>query len=81
MLRRWRKGDSFVPFGMKGRKKVSDYFADRKYSLVDKEKALILCDAEKILWIVDERTDNTARITNATTRVLVVRHSSLPCNE
>ena len=81
MLRRWRKGDSFVPFGMKGRKKVSDYFADRKYSLVDKEKALILCDAEKILWIVDERTDNTARITNATTRVLVVRHSSLPCDE
>lgn len=81
MLRRWRKGDSFVPFGMKGRKKVSDYFADCKYSLVDKEKALILCDAEKILWIVDERTDNTARITNATTRVLVVRHSSLPCDE
>ncbi len=80
-LRRWRKGDSFVPFGMKGRKKVSDYFSDRKYSLVDKEKALILCDAEKILWIVDERTDNATRITDATTRVLVVRHSMLSGEE
>lgn len=73
MLRRWRKGDTFIPFGMKGRKKVSDYFSDRKYSLVDKEKALLLCDSEKILWIVGERSSNEVRITHSTTSVLIVR--------
>jgi tRNA(Ile)-lysidine synthase len=73
VLRRWRQGDTFVPFGMKGRKKVSDYFSDRKYSLIDKEKALILCDAEKIVWIVSERSSNETRVTNATQHVLIVR--------
>ena len=74
MLRRWRKGDAFIPFGMRGRKKVSDYFSDRKYSLVDKERALLLCDSEKIVWIVGERSSNETRITDKTGRILVVRY-------
>lgn len=76
ILRRWRQGDWFTPFGMKGRKKVSDYFNDRKFSLIDKENALLLCDSEKILWIVGERAGNEARITDRTTRVLVVKKES-----
>ncbi|MEE1119529.1 MAG: tRNA lysidine(34) synthetase TilS, partial [Bacteroidales bacterium] len=37
VLRKWRQGDSFVPFGMKKEKKLSDYFTSNKYSLLDKE--------------------------------------------
>lgn len=72
VLRHWRQGDSFIPFGMHGRKKVSDYFSDHKFSIVRKEKALLLCDSEKILWIVGERAGNEARITDKTQNILQV---------
>lgn len=72
-LRHWQQGDTFVPFGMRGKKKVSDYFNDHKYSLVQKEQALLLCDSEKILWIVGERACNQARIDNHTTHVVEMR--------
>lgn len=72
-LRRWRAGDSFVPFGMTGRKKLSDYFSDHKFSLRHKAAAWILCDASgRILWIVGHRTDNRFRITSKTRRALIV---------
>ena len=72
-LRRWRAGDHFVPFGMTGRKKLSDYFTDHKFSLLRKASTWILCDASgAILWIVGERTDNRFRITPSTRRALVV---------
>lgn len=72
-LRRWRAGDSFVPFGMTGQKKLSDYFTDRKFSLLRKAAAWILCDASgRILWIVGHRTDNRFRITSKTRRALII---------
>ena len=72
-LRRWRPGDHFVPFGMTGRKKLSDYFTDHKFSLLRKASTWILCDASgAILWIVGERTDNRFRITPSTRRALVI---------
>lgn len=75
-LRRWQQGDWFIPFGMKGRKKVSDYFTDRKFSRPDKEKSWLLCSGNDILWIVGERTDNRFRITEETKIMLVVKISS-----
>lgn len=74
-LRRWQQGDWFIPFGMKGRKKVSDYFTDRKFSRPDKEKSWLLCSGNDILWIVGERTDNRFRITEETKIMLVVKIS------
>ncbi len=71
-LRHWQKGDKFIPFGMRGVKKVSDYFSDHKYSVLDKEKAWILTSEDKILWIVGERADNRFRLTAKTKRVLMI---------
>ena len=66
-------GDWFVPFGMKGRKKVSDYFSDKKFSRLDKERTWLLCSGESIIWIVGERSDNRFRLDKTTKKVLVVK--------
>lgn len=71
-LRLWQQGDTFVPFGMKGKKKVSDYLTDRKFSLLRKEQQWVLCCGEDIIWLVGERTDNRFRIDEGTKRVMVV---------
>lgn len=70
-LRLWRQGDCFVPFGMKGRKKVSDYLTDRKFPLLKKQQQWVLCCGEEIVWLVGERADNRFRIDSQTRRVLV----------
>lgn len=55
-VRVWQKGDRFTPFGMRGSKLVSDYLTDRKMSLADKRKQLVVCDATgEIVWLVNER--------------------------
>ena len=72
ILRKWRQGDSFVPFGMKKEKKLSDYFTSNKYSLLDKENQWILCSEDKILWIVGERIDDRFRISNKTKNILKI---------
>lgn len=72
-LRLWRQGDFFVPFGMKGRKKVSDYLVDRKFSILRKEQQWVLCCGEDIIWLVGERTDNRFRIDGNTRNILIIR--------
>ncbi len=73
VLRKWRPGDKFVPFGMRGFKKVRDYLRDRKYSLFEKENQYVVCAGEDIVWLVNERTDNRFRVTEHTRQVWVLR--------
>ena len=65
-IRKWRKGDTFQPFGMTQSKKVSDFFIDSKINLFEKEEAWLLISGEKIVWIIGLRIDNRFRITDKT---------------
>ncbi|MDU1889557.1 MAG: tRNA lysidine(34) synthetase TilS [Dysgonomonas sp.] len=69
-LRRWRRGDWFIPFGMKGKKKVSDYFSDKKFSIFDKEEVWLICSGEDIVWIVGNRSDERFKVTAKTENIL-----------
>lgn len=71
-LRRWRSGDRFVPFGMTGFKSVRNYLRDRKQSLFDKERQLVVYSGDDIVWVVEERTDNRFRVTPETRKVLKI---------
>ncbi len=71
-IRKWKTGDVFVPFGMNGLKKLSDYFIDKKFSLYQKEKAFLLVSGNDIIWIIGERTDDRYKITDNTKKILEV---------
>ena len=71
-LRRWQEGDSFIPFGMMGRKKVSDLLTDRKMSVVEKSRQFVLLSGEDIVWVVGCRIDDRYRITNRTENILKI---------
>jgi tRNA(Ile)-lysidine synthase len=74
MIRQWRKGDYFYPFGMKlKKKKVSKYFKDQKVPLHEKNKIWILESGQKIVWIVGERIDERYRVTESSTQVLALK--------
>ena len=71
-LRRWKKGDRFVPFGMSGSKLVSDFLIDEKVSLFEKENVWVLLSDEKIIWLVGYRASNMFKIKPDTKTILEV---------
>ncbi len=70
VLRRWREGDSFQPFGMEGHKKVSDFLVDAKVSLPDKGRQFVLTSNDRIVWLVGRRLDERFRVDSSTENVL-----------
>ncbi len=73
IIRNWQPGDYFYPLGMTQKKKLSDYFVDRKYSIIDKEKRLIMESSGDIIWIIGDRIDNRFKITQSTHNALIIK--------
>jgi tRNA(Ile)-lysidine synthase len=73
IIRNWKDGDHFYPFGMKQKKKLSDYFIDKKFSVPDKENILLLESEGKIVWIIGERLDDRFRVTENTSNILAIK--------
>lgn len=72
-IRKAEEGDTFAPFGMKGRRKlVNDFLTDKKLTRFEKEKQLLVCDGEEIVWVVGRRSSELYRIDNNTTSVVVL---------
>lgn len=73
-LRRWQDGDSFHPFGMKGKKKLSKFFKDEKLSQLEKEKTWVLVSDDSIVWIVGHRMDDNFKVTKNTLHILKITY-------
>ena len=72
VIRKWQNGDYFMPLGMQNLKKLSDFFIDNKFSLLDKENAWILESGNKIIWIIGHRIDDRFKITGNTKNILQI---------
>lgn len=71
-IRRWRQGDRFIPFGMKGSKLVSDYLTDIKINAAERERQLVAVCGNDIIWVIGCRTDNRYRVTPKTQTQLIL---------
>lgn len=83
VLRSWRNGDWFIPFGMKGKKKVSDLFTDLKYDSFMKASAVVISDVQTpgmadsrhVAGVAGVRADNLYKVTSSTSSVVRISSS------
>ena len=77
VLRKWRSGDWMIPLGMKGKKKISDLFADLKYGHMQKDRAVILVDMagdlaeqQHVAGVAGVRIDDRYKVTDNTETII-----------
>lgn len=78
MLRYWKQADYFYPYGLGksknkekiGKKKLSKYFKDEKFSLLEKENTPILFSGDKVVWLLGHRLDGRFAVTENTKNIL-----------
>jgi len=71
-LRKWKNGDYFVPFGMKGKKKISDFLTDLKVPAYLKKNVFVLTSGNDIVWVIGYRIDDRYKITDKTKKILII---------
>ncbi|PQJ79684.1 tRNA lysidine(34) synthetase TilS [Polaribacter porphyrae] len=73
ILRKWKNGDYLYPTGMQGKKKLSKFFKDEKFSLLEKQNAWLLCNAEnEIIWVINHRQDRRSSVNINTKNILQI---------
>jgi tRNA(Ile)-lysidine synthase len=73
LWRKWKPGDSFVPLGMKGAKKISDFLIDEQVPLTEKGRVTVVLSGEDIVWVAGYRIADRYKVTGQTRRVLSMR--------
>lgn len=71
-IRNWKEGDIFQPFGMKGKKKLSDFFIDNKIDVISKNQTQLLVSNNQIVWVVGYRIDDKFKVTTNTKKVMLI---------
>jgi tRNA(Ile)-lysidine synthase len=69
-LRNFRPGDRFVPLGMRGHKKVKDFFIELKIPSSERERIPILTQEDKPVWVCGLRLDDRFKVTGETRNML-----------
>lgn len=72
-IRPWQAGDWFIPYGMKGKKKLSDFFIDEKFSIQQKENTFVLVSGNIIAAILNKRIDDRFKIDTSTQKILMIK--------
>lgn len=71
-IRSWREGDWFIPLGMKGKKKLSDFMIDEKIPVNLKQRLPVLFSGDTIVWVVGYRIDDRFKIIPGSSQLLKI---------
>jgi tRNA(Ile)-lysidine synthase len=70
-VRPWQAGDTLIPLGMSGHKKLQDLFVDEKVPARQRERLPLVVDgAGTVVWVVGVALSETVRVTSRTRRYL-----------
>ena len=73
-VRNRRPGDKFRPLGLSGRKKLQDYFVDRKVPRDCRDRVpLVVDETDHIVWVAGHTIDHEFRVTDPSQAVLILR--------
>ncbi len=73
-------GDSFHPFGMRGEKKLQDFFVDEKIPRDERDRVPLVVSGDEIIWVVGYRTDERYRVGDFKKKLLKLTVSKLRNN-
>jgi len=71
-LRHRQDGDRFSPLGLMGSKKLKKFFIDAKIPQFERDAIWLLCDDEKIVWIVGYRMSELCKVKKNTESVMII---------
>ena len=75
-VRNRRQGDRFQPHGMRGTKKIKDFFIDTKVPRYERDSVPLLVCGDQILWIIGYTTSDAFKIESDTRQYLYLRYAS-----
>lgn len=71
IVRHWKQGDYFYPFGMKmKKKKLKKFFTDQKIAINEKETIWVIESNQKIVWVAGHRMDERFKVGGNTGEIL-----------
>lgn len=73
IVRNRTEGDRFKPLGMRGEKKLKDFFIDEKVPFKERDKVPLVCDKEGIIWVVGHRIDERYKLDDSTEKGLLIK--------
>lgn len=79
VLRSRRPGDYIVPLGMKGRKKLQDFFVDEKYPADERDRVPLLCMGPEVIWTVwpaGGRISENFKVDETAERIIILEYSA-----
>ena len=78
LVRNRRAGDRFSPSGLRGTKKLKEFFIDAKIDRDQRDRILLFCDEQAIFWVGGYRQNNESQVNETTRRFLRLCIKDLP---
>lgn len=74
-VRNRRVGDTFIPLGMNGHKKVKDFFIDKKIPDYMRDKIPIVIDGKgNLIWICGYRMDERFKLRKSSKKTILIKY-------
>jgi tRNA(Ile)-lysidine synthase len=78
LVRSRRPGDAFRPLGLRGRKKLQDFFVDEKVQRGVRDTVPLVVDSQgRIVWVAGHALAEDFRVTDRTEAVIILRQEPI----